>query len=487
VQVIVIGAGFGGIAAAIELTRNGYDDVTLLDAADEPGGTWHYNTYPGAACDVPSAFYCFSYAQRPDWTRICSPQAEILEYLHDTAVRFDVARRVVTGVHVSACRWDDSTRRWTVVADDGTERTCDALVVATGQLNQPADPRLEGLDDFAGHAFHSARWDHEYDLRGKRVAVIGTGASAVQFVPEIAPLVERLDIYQRTGNWFMPRHNSHLPSALRALFRLAPPLYKAWRFGWYLYMEVLTAMIRHPRTLGWTGRLKATWFMRKQLRDPEVRAKAWPDYVFGCKRVLFSSKFLPALQRPNVELITDPITRMTPAGPETDDGTVREVDCVIYATGFRTNDFMFPMAITGAGGRSLREAWADGARAHLGITVPGFPSLFLMYGPNTNTSGGSIVYFLEAQARYLRRALDRVQAAGAAAIDVRRDVELASDNAVQSAFAGTAWTQCNSWYRDGTGRVVANWPRYMRSYSNSTAALNPDDYDLIEPAPQTSA
>ena len=245
-------------------------------------------------------------------------------------------------------------------------------------------------------------------------------------------------------------------------------------------MEVLTAMIRHPRTLGWTGRLKATWFMRKQLRDPAVRAKAWPDYVFGCKRVLFSSRFLPALQLPNVELITDAITRMTPAGPETADGRVREVDCVIYATGFRTNDFMFPMAITGSGGRSLREEWAAGAHAHLGITVPGFPSLFLMYGPNTNTSGGSILFFLEAQARYLRRALDRVRAAGAAALDVRPAVESTSDRAVQAGFAGTAWTQCNSWYRDGSGRIVANWPRYMRSYANSTETLDPGDYELIE-------
>jgi len=238
-------------------------------------------------------------------------------------------------------------------------------------------------------------------------------------------------------------------------------------------------MIRHPRGFGWLGKLRSALFMRWQLRDPEVRRKVWPDYTFGCKRVLFSSSFLPTLQRPDVELVTDPITAITPAGIRTADGAEHDVDCIIWGTGFRTNDFMFPMEIVGAEGRTLREEWEGGAHAHLGITVPGFPSLFLMYGPNTNTSGGSIVFYLEAQAAYIRQALQRVRDAGAHAIAVRPEVETASDRETQERFSGTAWLECDSWYRDETGRIVANWPGYMREYAALTERLDPDEYELI--------
>jgi len=499
-RVIIVGAGFGGIAAAIELRRHGFDDVTLLEAAPELGGTWHYNSYPGSACDVPSHFYSFSYAQRRDWARLCSPQPEILDYLRGIATDFDVARRIVTDTEVTACEWDDMRCEWTVRARDGagrlTARTADALVLATGQLNQPALPRIEGLGDFAGHSFHSARWDHDYDLRGKRVAVIGTGASAVQFVPEIAERAASLTVFQRSGNWFLPRRNLAYSKQVKALIRRVPGVQAARRVFLFNYMESLTAAIRHPDTVGWVGRLRAELFMRWQLRDKRVRRKAWPDYTFGCKRVLFSSAYLPALQRENVELVTEPITRMTPAGPETTGngtaGQVHEVDCVIYGTGFKTNDFMFPMEITGAGGRSLREVWAGGAHAHLGITVPGFPSMFILYGPNTNTSGGSIIFYLEAQAGYVRQALARAREAGAAAIDVRPEVEAASDREVQARFAGTAWTRCDSWYRNGDGRIIANWPGYMREYAERTRTLDPAEYRLIHraevgnPAPETT-
>ena len=354
----------------------------------------------------------------------------------------------------------------------------DAIVLATGQLNQPMWPKIDGLDSFAGHSFHSARWDHDYDLRGKRVAVVGTGASAVQFVPAIASEVATMEVFQRSGNWFLPRKNRPYPKALSWLYQRSRWL-QAYRRGFlFRYGEVLTAGIRHPKTVGRVLRLYSTLFMLRQLRDPQVRAKAWPDYTFGCKRVLFSSAFLPALQRPNVHLVADPILRMTPAGPETVSG-VHEVDCVIYGSGFKTNDFMFPMEITGVDGLSLREAWADGPHAHLGISVPGFPSMFIMYGPNTNTSGGSIIYYLECQAGYLRQALQHTRSSGAAAIMVRRDVESRSDRAVQAHFAGTAWTQCDSWYRNEAGRTIANWPGYMRQYGRRTQALDPEEFELI--------
>jgi cation diffusion facilitator CzcD-associated flavoprotein CzcO len=484
-SVIVVGAGFGGIGAAIELREHGFDDVTVLDAAPGIGGTWLHNDYPGAACDVPSHLYSFSYAQRRDWSRLCSPQAEILDYLRSVARERGVDGLVEPGAKVVGCAYDDASRRWTVTTADGRERTASAVVLATGQLHQPAWPRLPGEETFAGHTFHSARWDHGHDLRGRRVAVIGTGASAVQFVPEIAPQVAHLTVFQRTGNWFLPRRNRPYPPPVRAAVRHVPGVQASRRRWVFAYCETLTALIRHPRTVGRVGAARSAAFMRWQLRgDAALRAAVWPRYTFGCKRVLFSSHWFPALRRPNVDLVTERVTALAPEGVVTADGVTHPVDTVIYGTGFRTLDFMFPMEITGAGGRSLREAWAGGAHAHLGMTVPGFPSLFVMYGPNTNTSGGSIVVYLEAQAAYLRQALEHVRARGAAAVDVRPEVEAASDRATQERFAGTAWTQCDSWYRDRTGRVVTNWPGYMREYLDRTRVFDPAEFTFL---PQPAA
>ncbi len=318
---------------------------------------------------------------------------------------------------------------------------------------------------------------------------MGTGASAVQFIPEIAAEVERLSVFQRTGNWFLPRRNRRYPAALKAAIAHLPGLQALRRRFIFEYTESLTLTIRHPRTIGRIAALRSAAFMRSQLKDPELRARAWPDYTFGCKRILFSSYFLPTLARENVQLVTDRIARVTPQGILTDDGRLHELDCIIWATGFKTNDFMLPMEISGAGGRKLQETWSQGARAYLGITVPRFPNMFLMYGPNTNTSGGSIIVYLEAQAAYLRQALQQLQARGASAIDVLPEVEAAADRALQARFSGTAWMQCDSWYRDQTGRIVANWPGYMREYLDHTRQLNPDEYRFFEPSvrePRTS-
>ena len=313
--------------------------------------------------------------------------------------------------------------------------------------------------------------------------MIGTGASAIQFIPHVAEQAAKLHVFQRTGNWFMARSNREYPEWFKNLLQRIPGLQALRRKYIYNYAESITLMIRHPRTWGRIGWLLSSAFMRSQLKDPEVRRKAWPDYTFGCKRILFSSEFLPALQRPNVELITDRITRITEKGIVIADGAERELDCLIYATGFRTTEFMFPMQISGVGGRTLGEAWADGPHAHLGIAVPGFPSLFLMYGPNTNTSGGSIIFYEETQAAYIRQALEQVRRHGAAAIEVRSAVEAASDRELQARFAGTAWLACDSWYRDRTGRIVTNWPGYMREYEQRLRTLDPSEYELI-PAPE---
>ena len=481
-SVLIVGAGFGGIAAAIELTRNGFADVRILEKAADLGGTWYYNDYPGAACDVPSHLYSFSFAQRRDWSRLCSPQAEIHRYLHEVAREHGVEGRIEYRRTVRSCTWDESSLRWLVETTDGARYEADAIVLATGQLHQPAYPRLEGLESFAGHSFHSAEWDHAYPLAGLRVAVVGTGASAVQFIPEVAREARALTIFQRTGNWFMPRRNRRYPAPVRAAIERLPGLQSLRRRFIFNYGESLTAAIRNPRTIGLIAAARSAAFMRLQLRDAELRRKAWPDYTFGCKRVLFSSYYLPTLERPHVELVTAPIARVAERGLETADGVLHEADCIIWGTGFKTTEFMFPMEITGAGGITLRDAWSEGPRAHLGISVSGFPNMFLMYGPNTNTSGGSIVFYEEAQAAYVRQALQSLRDRGAAMIEVRQEVQDASDRAVQARFRGTAWTRCDSWYRDERGRIVANWPGYMREYQQQTSELVESEYRFAEAA-----
>jgi cation diffusion facilitator CzcD-associated flavoprotein CzcO len=485
-RVLIVGAGFGGIAAAIELRRHGISDITILEKAPDLGGTWFYNSYPGAACDVPSHLYSFSFAQRRDWSRLCSPQPEIQDYLRKVAQAHGIDRLIRTSTTVTLCAWDSASCRWTIETDDDQAFEAEVLILATGQLHQPARPALENAESFAGHAFHSAEWDHDYPLAGKRVAVIGTGASAVQFVPEIARQVQSMVVFQRTGNWFLPRRNRRYNALVRTALERLPRLQALRRKFVFHYTESLTLAIRHPSTVGRLARARSAAFMRSQLKDASTRSKAWPDYTFGCKRILFSSHFLPALQRENVELVTDAIAGMSPFGPVTEDGTVHEVDCVIWATGFKTNDFMLPMQVIGAEGLALQTYWSEGAHAHLGMTVPGFPSMFVMYGPNTNTSGGSIVFYLETQAAYIRQALEQLRKRGAGAIEVRPEVEAASDRALQARFAGTAWTRCDSWYQDERGRIVANWPGYMREYLEQARRLDPSEYRFL-PIPDRAA
>jgi cation diffusion facilitator CzcD-associated flavoprotein CzcO len=482
-EVVIVGAGLGGIAAAIELRRHAITDVTILERAPDLGGTWFYNSYPGAACDVPSHLYSYSYAKRRDWSQLCSPQAEIHDYIRDVARSHEVDRLVQVDRTVTRCSWSEESCRWTVETAEQETYEADVLVLATGQLHQPALPRIEGIDAFAGHSFHSARWDHDYPLSGKRVAVIGTGASAVQFVPEIAGEVAQLTVFQRTGNWFLPRKNRRYPAIVKHAIKRLPGVQEFRRRFMFQYCEAITLAIRHPRTIGRLAGARSAAFMRSQLKDPVLRRNAWPDYTFGCKRVLFSSFYLAALERANVDLVTDAITRAGPEGIVTQDGTVREFDCIIWATGFQSTEFMFPMAVTGRDGIQLSEQWSGGAHAHLGMSVPAFPNMFVMYGPNTNTSGGSIIFYLETQAAYIRQALEQLSRREAGAIEVRAEVEAASDRALQARFAGTAWTQCDSWYRDERGRIVANWPGYMREYLAQAKELSVGDFEFA-PLPE---
>ena len=477
-DVVIVGAGFGGIVQAIELMRAGVKDVVLLEEGEGVGGTWMWNTYPGAACDVPSHLYSYSFAQRRDWARLCSTQREILDYAREVAGEYGVTPLVRTGRRVSACTFDEDRGRWIVETEGGETYDAGAVVLATGQLHRPQTPAIPGLESFAGASFHSARWDHDIDLTGKDVAVVGTGASAVQFVPEVADRARTVTVYQRTGNWMMPRVNRVYPKWLLTALRRVPGLQAARRAWLWGYTESLTQAIRHPRTLGRLVGLQSAAFMRRQLRgDPELRRAIWPDYTFGCKRVLFSSAWIPTLRQPHVSLVADAITKITASGIRDATGTERRADVIIWGTGFATTGFMLPMAVTGRDGLTIAESWSGGAHAHLGMTVPGFPSLFVMYGPNTNTSGGSILVYLEAQARYIRQAIVAARGAGTT-IEVREEVERASDRALQQRFAGTAWLDCDSWYRTDDGRIVTNWPDSMKRYVARTKTLDLSQFEL---------
>ncbi|MGQ0625435.1 MAG: flavin-containing monooxygenase [Sporichthyaceae bacterium] len=486
-RVVIVGAGFGGIATAIELRKHGITDITILDAAEGVGGTWLLNSYPGAACDVPSPLYSYSFAKRNDWAHLCAHQGEILAYLRSVAAEYGIDKLATFGVRVEDCIWEEERAQWRVRATDGRTWQADAIVIATGQLNAPSIPAIPGAQSFTGAMFHSARWDHGLDLTGRRVAVIGNGPSAVQFVPPVAAKAAHLTVFARSPNWFLPRRNTPYPAFIRDRVQRIPGVQDFRRGFLFEYSESLTACIRHP-ALGRVMGLRSKAFMRWQIRHkPELFPDVVPDYQFGCKRVVFSSHFLAALTRPNVALVTSDIVEISPTGIRTADAALHEVDTLIWGTGFAATDFMFPMEITGRAGVSLRQEWAGGAHAHLGMTVPGFPSMFVLYGPNTNTSGGSIIWYLEQQARYVRQALCVVQDRDVAAIEVRREVEAASDAALQARFAGTAWTAgCESWYLDPNGRNVANWPGYMRQYRKAVRRINPRDFRLIpRPAPAT--
>jgi cation diffusion facilitator CzcD-associated flavoprotein CzcO len=475
-RIVIVGAGVSGIGMAIALRRAGHTDVTVFERSGDIGGVWHHNTYPGAACDVPSYLYSFTADQRRDWTRPCSPQPEIHDYLREVAERRGVASSVRLNTEITSAELDDDALTWTLTTADGERVEADALVLACGQLSRPRMPDLPGVGDFAGPSFHSARWDHSVDLAGKRVAVVGTGASAVQFVPEIAEEAARVDVYQRTPPWILPRRNRQYAPWAQAAIRRIPGMQKLRRAGMLAFMESGIASQTRVRPLALSLRAWSSWHMHRQVKDPELRRRLKPSYAIGCKRVLFTSHYLPALQRSNVELVDAPIERITGRGVVAG-GREREVDAIVYGTGFDAHAFVAPMAVTGAGGRTLAAAWEGGAEAHLGVSVAGFPNLFLLYGPNTNLGFGSIIVMVEAQMAYVVDALRRLAATGADALDVRPEVQRASGEELQRRLRHSVWTSCRSWYREGgDGRVVNNWPGQMAEYVRLTRRLDPTEY-----------
>lgn len=465
----IIGSGFGAIGTAVELTRAGHHDVRLWERSDDLGGVWRDNTYPGAGCDVPSPLYSFSFAPESAWTRRYALQPEIHAYMRRVADQFGITDRIRFGHEVVSAHWDDDTDQWEVGFADGRTDRVALLVSAVGQLSRPTLPPIEGIDDFAGTSFHSAQWDHDADLRGLRVAAVGIGASAIQYVPHLADRARELTLFQRSANYILPKPDGPLPRWWRRAL-------KAERGLWWWTGEQFSRGLDSASRVGRINRSVALGHLHRQVKDPDLRATLTPDYPIGCKRILFSNSFYPAVDRPHVNVVADAITRVTPTGLQTADGRHHDVDAIVWGTGFDSQDFLASIDVRGVGGRSLAEQWAEGAHAYLGIYAPGFPNLFVSYGPNTNLGGGSIIYMLEAQARHMRQAVDRLVAGGHRRIEVRPEVEAAQDRAVQERLAASVWGHCDSWYRHRSGRITSNWPGATKPYADRTRTLDPKDF-----------
>jgi len=462
----------------MRLKQTGHDDFVVLERGEDVGGTWRDNTYPGAACDVPSHLYSFSFAPNPNWTRAYSPQAEIRAYLRRCAARSGILSHLRFGHEALDASWDEGARRWRITTSRDPF-TADVLVLGNGPLAEPSVPAIPGLDRFEGTMFHSARWDHGHDLIGERVAVVGTGASAVQFVPQIAPRVGRLTLFQRTPPWIVPRLDRPISGGKRALYRAAPIAQRVRRAAIYWQREIgALGLVYRPHLMAEAQRI-ARAHLEAQVADPALRARLTPTYTMGCKRILLSDDFYPALTRPNVELVADRIREVQAHGIVTDDGAERAVDTIILATGFHVTDNPTYRRVHGRDGRSLADMWSGGSQAYLGTAVAGFPNLFIMIGPNTGLGHTSMVVMIESQLSYILDCLRLMDRRGVGAVEVRPEAQEQFNEEVQRRMRRTVWTSgCASWYLDAGGRNSTLWPGFTWEYRLKTRRFDPANYDL---------
>ena len=476
---LIVGSGFAGLCAAIKLAEAGETSYLVIEKADDVGGTWRDNTYPGACCDIPSQLYSFSFARNPDWSSSYSPQPEIQAYLRRVAQEYGVTARTVFGTELEHAAWDDATQRWQVRTSSG-EVTARTLVSAAGGLSAPRLPEIDGIESFGGALFHSAQWDHSIDLTGKRVAVIGTGASAIQIIPEVQQIAAHLDVYQRTAPWVIPRDDRTYPKAERAALRHLPALARLYRTGIYWAHEgYVPAFTWQPR-LAAPAQKAAMANIHRGIKDPELRAKVTPTFRIGCKRILRSNSYYPALAAENVDLVTDPITRLTPTSIVTAEGREHPVDVIVVATGFWTIELPIAERIVGREGRSLADTWADGGMAaYKGTTVHGFPNLFLLVGPNTVQGHTSMVFIIESQVAYLRDAVATLRSHRYAAVEPRADAQRRWNADLQRRMKRTVWNTggCTSWYLDAEGRNTTLWPRTTYTFRRLLARFDPEAYE----------
>ena len=474
-RVAIIGAGPGGLCTGKRLLDEGFDDFVILERTGEVGGTWNLNRYPGCECDVPSALYSFSFEPKLDWTKPYGTQPEILGYLRHVAERYGLLPHCRFGDAVASAVWDEATATWALRLDSGEEVVADVVVSAIGMFNDISIPDIEGLDEFAGTMFHSARWPQDHDLTGERVAVIGSAASAVQLVPEVRKIAAQVHLFQRTANWVLPKMDTPFTAEQLDAFRNDPSQMLAFRG--FVETNVNKGMTFADATVNAESE-KAGLAAIEVVRDPEVRRKLRPDHPFGCKRPLLSNSYYQAFNEPNLELVTEPIERVTKNAVVTVDGVVREVDTIVLATGFATTKYLAAIDVTGRGGRHIVDAWNDGAEAYLGITTPGFPNLFMLYGPNTNN--GSIITMIEAQVEHVLAHVRRLAQGDVAWIEVTPEATRRFNAEVQEGIAGVRpWNAgCNGYYRTPSGRVVTQWPWSMEEFARRSADIDPEAFEL---------
>jgi cation diffusion facilitator CzcD-associated flavoprotein CzcO len=480
VRVAIIGAGFSGLGMAIRLLQSKEDDFLVFERAGQVGGTWRDNTYPGAECDVAALLYSYSFAQRTDWQSTYGKQPELYAYLNDCADRFGVRPHIRFHHELVSARWDETVRRWHVETSKG-DYTADVLVTGSGYLSDPVVPDIPGLADFQGTMFHSSTWDHDYDLAGKRVAVIGNGASAAQFVPKIQPEVGRLDVYQRTPAWIGPKNDKPNGRFRQWMFRNVPG-YRAFRRGYNQRgREVLAFIFGRPPIAQKTVQGMMVKHLDKSVPDPELRARLTPDWTVGCKRMLFSNTYYPAIQQPNVELVTDGIAEVRAGSVVTADGRAREVDAIILGTGFRATDRPIAQRVWNEKGTSLGQVWAAGGMAaYRGTTVAGFPNLFMLLGPNTTLGHSSQTVMIEAQLAYVVDALEQMGKRGLSSVSVHEDAQVAYNESVQQMLAPTVWNagQCASWYLDEHGRNPSIWPSFTSKFRKQLERFDVSSYQV---------
>jgi cation diffusion facilitator CzcD-associated flavoprotein CzcO len=481
-SVVIVGSGFAGLCMAIRLAEQGRDDFVVLEKGDSLGGTWRDNTYPGCACDVQSHLYSFSFAPNPDWSRMFARQDEIRAYLEGLADRYRLRDRIRFGVTVTGAEFDGEAGGWTVRTADGESIECRFVVWGTGALHEPSVPEIAGLERFDGRVFHSANWDHGHDLTGRRVAVIGTGASAIQFVPPVAEAAASLTLFQRTPPWILPKLDRPISAAERWAFRAFPVLRRLYRAALYARLEARVVGFRHPALMAGLE-LLAKLHIRRAIADPSLRAAVTPDYTLGCKRVLISNDYYPALTRDNVSVVTNGIERVTERGVVTADGREHAVDTIIFGTGFKVADAFARLAIVGRDGVKLADAWRDGAEAFLGTTVAGFPNLFLLVGPNTGLSHSSMVYMIESQVNYVLDCLDLLDRHRSRVLDTRPERQAAYNASLRERLAGGVWQRggCRSWYLDEHGVNRTLWPDFTFRFRRRTRRADPADHELLTP------
>jgi cation diffusion facilitator CzcD-associated flavoprotein CzcO len=478
-HILIIGTGFAGLGMGIRLKQAGIHDFTILEKDGGVGGTWRANHYPGAACDVESHLYSFSFEPNPRWSRSFATQPEILAYLEHCADKYGLRPHIRFNTAVTSAAFDERAGVWNVKTSDGKSLRARVLVSGSGGLSRPAYPDIPGLASFQGKTFHSARWDDSAALDGKRVAVIGTGASAIQIVPAIAPRVEQLCVYQRTPPWIVPKRDYPISERQRAIFRRAPFLQQLVRDGIYLQRELFgIGFVLEPRLLKLAEGLVRK-YLNQSVSDRALRDKLRPDYALGCKRVLPTNDYYPALQRPNVELVTEGIESVLPHGIRTRDGKERELDALVLATGFQAAEAVAPFEVRGRGGLDLGTVWSDGAEAYLGTTVAGFPNLFLIVGPNTGLGHSSMVLMIESQIQYVLSAVQTMRARGIEQVDVRADVQARYNARIHERLEHTVWNSgCKSWYRTRSGKNTTLWPGFTFEYRFKTRRFDVESYEL---------